>query len=386
MRFWPFFDKDEIDAVQAVLRSGKVNYWTGEECRNFEREFASSVSTKHAVALANGTVALEAALHVLGIGAGDEVIVTSRSFVASAGCVVFLGARPIFADVDRDSQNITVETISAACTKRTRAIIAVHLAGWPCDMDPIIKYARENGLLVIEDCAQAQGALYKGKNVGSLGDMAAFSFCQDKIMTTAGEGGMVTTNDRTIWSKAWSLKDHGKDFELAHQLNDGKGFRWLHKSFGTNWRMTEMQAAIGRIQLRKLPVWLDIRGRNAGILTECFRDIPAIRVTIPPADVKHAYYKYYAFVRPQALKSGWDRNRIIKEIVAAGIPCQSGSCSEIYLEKAFEQHGLGPKQRLPVAKELGETSLMFLVHPTLTEEDMARTCDVAKDVLRKATR
>ena len=382
---WPYFAEDEIEAAMQVLRSGKVNYWTGQEGQQFEVEFAAFSGCKYAVALANGTVALECALKVLGIGPGDEVITTSRTFIASASCAVMLGARPVFADVDRESQNITAQSIRNVLTPRTKAIVAVHLAGWPCDMDDILALARERGIKVVEDCAQAHGATYKGRPIGSLGDVAAFSFCQDKIMTTAGEGGMVTSNSKELWSAMWSLKDHGKSYDAVFRREDAPGFRWLHESFGTNWRLTEIQSAIGRLQLRKLPIWVEKRRKHAAMLNAYFAELPGLRVTMPPEHTGHAYYKYYAFVCPDALRASWNRDRIFAEIVARGIPCFSGSCSEIYLEKAFPVEWR-PKSRLPVARELGETSLMFLVHPTLKDEDIARICEVVKQVMQDATR
>ncbi|MBE0447476.1 MAG: DegT/DnrJ/EryC1/StrS aminotransferase family protein [Actinobacteria bacterium] len=379
---WPHFEQDEIDAVARVLQSGKVNYWTGEEGRLFEEEFASFVGCRYAVALANGTVALEAALYALGIGPDDEVIVPSRTFIASASSVVMRGATPVVADVDPVSQNITAETVEAALTSRTKAIIAVHLAGWPCGMDPILELAKEHDIKVIEDCAQAHGAVYKGKPVGSLADAAAFSFCQDKIMTTAGEGGMLTTNSHEVWERAWSYKDHGKSYDAVYHREHPPGFRWLHESFGTNFRLTEVQSVIGRVALKKLPNWVEVRRRHAATLTERFSHIPALRITIPPDDIYHSYYKYYTFIYPEALKSGWDCDRIMTAISAEGISCSTGSCSEIYLEKAFE--GFRPAKRLKVAKELGETSLMFLVHPTLSEEDMEDTCAAVQKVMTVA--
>jgi len=382
---WPFFADDEIEAAAQVLRSGRVNYWTGDEGRLFEREFAAFVGCDHAVAMVNGTAALECALKALSIGPGDEVITTSRTFIASASCAVMLGARPIIADVDRDSQNITARSIRKVLTPRTKAIVAVHLAGWPCEMDEILALARERGIKVVEDCAQAAGATYKGKPVGSLGDVAAFSFCQDKIMTTAGEGGMVTTNSAELWNSMWSLKDHGKSYDAVYHREHAPGFRWLHESFGTNWRLTEVQSAVGRIQLRKLPQWLSIRRKYAQILTNQFAALPGLRITVPPKHVDHAYYKYYAFVRPEALRREWARDRIIEAINAEGIPCFSGSCSEIYLEKAFPPEWR-PRERLAAARELGEASLMFLVHPTLTPEQIARTCEVVRQVMHEATK
>ena len=379
---WPYFPQDEIAAATACLSSGKVNYWTGTEGREFEKEFAAYADCKHAIALTNGSVALELALYALGIGAGDEVITTCRTFIASASCIVMRGAIPVLADVDPVSQNITADKIRPLITSKTKAIICVHLAGWPCDMDPILELAREHGLKVIEDCAQAHGATYKGRSVGSLGDVAAFSFCQDKIMTTGGEGGMLTTNDEELWRKAWEFKDHGKSYDAVYNRQHEPGFRWLHESFGTNWRLTEMQSAIGRVQLRKLTDWTAARQRHAAILTESFSQIPALRVTPVPSDIGHAMYKYYVFVRPEKLAPGWDRDKIMNAIVAEGIPCFSGSCSEIYLEKAFIDAGYGPAERLPVAKELGETSLMFVVHPTLTDEDMHDTCRAVEKVFK----
>jgi dTDP-4-amino-4,6-dideoxygalactose transaminase len=377
---WPYFAPDEIEAAVEVLRSGKVSYWTGDEGRQFEREFADFVGCRHAVALANGTVALEAGLRALGIGPGDEVVTTSRAFIASASCAVAVGARPVMADVDRNSQNITAETVRAALTTRTRAIIAVHLAGWPCEMDELLELANQRGLKLIEDCAQAHGATYQGRVVGSIGHAAAFSFCQDKIMTTAGEGGMVTTNSDEVWRRVWSYKDHGKSYSAVYGREHPPGFRWLHESFGTNWRMTEVQSAIGRVVLRKLPEWLVIRRRHAEILTERLSRIPSLRVTVPPPHIGHAYYKYYVFVRPELLLSDWSRDRIMQSINAEGVPCSVGSCSEIYREKAFS--GEWPEgQRLPVAKELGENSLMFQVHPTLTTNDIHRTCSVIEQVM-----
>jgi dTDP-4-amino-4,6-dideoxygalactose transaminase len=383
---WPSFDEDEVRAVQDVLRSNRVNYWTGQVCRDFEREFAAWVGVEHAIALSNGTVALDLALKGMGIGLGDEVVVTPRTFLASVSSIVNAGATPVFADVDRDSQNITADTVAAVLTPRTRAVVCVHLAGWPCDMDPIIDLAAAHGLHVIEDCAQAHGARYKGHSVGALGDVAAWSFCQDKIMTTGGEGGMVTTSDRALWSRMWSHKDHGKSWEAVYERSHPPGFRWLHESFGTNWRMTEMQGAIGRVQLEKMSVWHAERLRNAEAIWGAARTLPGLRVPVVPADVEHAAYKCYVFVEPEWLRDGWTRDRVLAEVNAADVPCYAGSCSEVYLEKAFDGTGWRPTERLPVARALGETSLMFLVHPGLTEVEIGKTCDILAQVMRQAVR
>ena len=383
---WPSFADDEIVAVTDVLRSGRVNYWAGEICRDFERAYASYVGTKYAVAVANGTVALELALYALGIGSGDEVITTSRTYIASASSIIMRGAAPVIVDVDRITQNISPAAIRAAISPRTRAIIVVHLAGWPAEMDEILSIASEFDLKVIEDCAQAHGAQYKGKAVGSLGHAGAFSFCQDKIISTGGEGGMLTTNDRSVWERAWAFKDIGRSYDAVYNRTHAPGFRWLTESFGTNWRMTEMQAAIGLLQLTKLDGWRAKRQRHAAMLLETFATIPAIRVTLPPAGVLHAYYKFYVFLRPEFLAEGWSRDRLIAEFETRGVPCFSGACSEIYLEKAFDTVATRPRTRLPVAKELGETSLMFIVHPTLTMAWMARVCETISEVFRIATK
>jgi dTDP-4-amino-4,6-dideoxygalactose transaminase len=381
---WPVYDADEIQAVTAVMQSGKVNYWTGNEAREFEREYAEYLGVKHTIALHNGTQALELALYAFGVGAGDEVITTARTFIASASAAVMRGCIPIIADVDAVTQNMTAETIRPLITPKTRAIIAVHLAGWPCDMDAIMALAEEYGLIVIEDCAQAHGAFYKGRPVGSIGHAGAFSFCQDKIMTMGGEGGLLSLQDTEIWKKAWAYKDHGKSYDAVYNREHPPGFRWLHDSFGTNWRMLEVQAAIGRIQLRKLPHWIERRRRNAAVLAHRLSKHPALRLTPPDQNVLHSYYKYYVFVRPEQLASGWDRDRVMNAITAQGVPCFSGSCSEIYLERAFVDAGYGPQERLPVAQDLGETSLMFLVHPTLGLQDMERVADAVDAVMLQA--
>ena len=383
---WPSFTEEEANAVRDVILSNKVNYWTGQQCREFEKEFASWSGCAYAVALTNGTVALDLAFQALGIGAGDEVVVTSRTFLASVSSIVNTGATPVFADVAPDSQNITAETIAAVLTPRTRAIVCVHLAGWPCDMDPIMALAEKHGLKVIEDCAQAHGAKYKGRPVGSIGHVGAWSFCQDKIMTTGGEGGMVTTNDRDLWSSMWSYKDHGKSWEAVYERQHAPGFRWLHESFGTNWRMMEVQGVIGRIQLKRMAQWHDARLANARRIWDVAEQLAGLRVPAVPQDCLHAAYKCYVFVDPQSLNAEWSRDRILNEITERGVPCFSGSCSEVYLEKAFDNTSLRPQKRLPVAMDLGETSLMFMVHPTLSTAEIDKTCQVLKDVMQQAQR
>ena len=382
---WPSYSEEERQAVGRVLESGRVNYWTGDETRQFEREFAEWAGSARAVALFNGTVALDLALQALGIGAGDEVIVTPRTFIASVSCVTNAGATPVFADVDRDSGNIHPEGVEKVITDRTRAILPVHLGGWPCEMGQFRALAEAHHLTLIEDCAQAHGATVDGRMVGTFGQIGAWSFCQDKIMTTGGEGGMVTTDDEELWSRMWSYKDHGKSWEAVYEREHPPGYRWLHESFGTNWRMLELQAALGRVQLRRMSDWTSTRTANAGAYMEVLRRFGgAVRAPEPRDGLTHAYYRFYAYVRPEGLRGGWSRDRIVAELNALDIPAFHGSCAEVYLEKAFDGTGLRPAERLPVARELGETSVMFLTHPTLTATDVERTCAAIERVVSEA--
>jgi dTDP-4-amino-4,6-dideoxygalactose transaminase len=384
---WPSFTPEEAEAVAAVIASNQVNYWTGQECRKFEAEFAAWADSRKAVAVNNGTLALDLALKGLNIGPGDEVIVTPRTFVASISCVVTAGAMPIFVDVDLHSGNISPTTIEPAITSRTKAIIPVHLAGWPCDMDGIMALAEAHDLKVIEDCAQAHGARVGRHSVGSIGDAGAWSFCQDKIMTTGGEGGMVTCSDEDLWSRMWSYKDHGKSWDAVYHRQHPPGFRWVVESFGTNWRMLEVQAAIGRIQLRRMSEWTERRTAIAMRLAQALADFPlAVRVPMPGDGFTHAYYRLYAYVRPEGLRDGWTRDRIADTCSKFGGPVYQGSCSEAYLEKAFDDTGWRPKERLPVARELGETSLMFLTHPTITDEELDRYVSAINETFAKASR
>lgn len=381
---WPSFTEEEANAVHDVVLSNKVNYWTGQECRKFEKEFAAWADTKYAVALANGTLALDLALIALDVGAGDEVIVTPRTFLASVSSVVTAGATPVFADVDINSQNIEADEIEKVITANTKAVIVVHLAGMPADMDGIMALSKKHGFYVIEDCAQAHGAKYKGKSVGSIGHIGAWSFCQDKIMTTGGEGGMVTTNSEELWSKMWSYKDHGKSWEAVYEREHAPGFRWLHESIGTNWRMTEMQAAIGRIQLKRMDNWHETRLKYAEQIWATANAVKGLNAPLVPTHIEHAAYKCYVFVEPEWLVDGWTRDRIMAEINALGVPCYSGSCSEVYLEKAFDNISCRPPQPLKNAQKLGEISLMFLVHPTLKPDEIELTCSSITQVMEKA--
>jgi dTDP-4-amino-4,6-dideoxygalactose transaminase len=384
---WPCFTDEEAEAVSVVIRSNRVNYWTGDIGRTFEREFAHWAGVQHAVALANGTLALDVALRALGVGPGDEVIVTPRTFIASVSCVVNAGAAPVFADVDLDSGNVSAATISDCITERTRAVIPVHLAGWPCDMPSIMEIAETNNLGVVEDCAQAHGARIAERSVGSFGHVGAWSFCQDKIMTTGGEGGMVTVDDPELWLRMWSFKDHGKSWEAVYEREHSTGFRWVHESFGTNWRMLEMQAAIGRIQLKRIAQWTHRRTEVATRLAAALRRFPAaVRTPLPADGFRHAFYRLYAYVRPDGLKSGWSRDRIVEALNHGGVQVLHGTCSEVYMEKAFETTPFRPRHRLPVARELGETSLMFLTHPSMSDRELNHAIEVIDRTFDQAAR
>jgi dTDP-4-amino-4,6-dideoxygalactose transaminase len=382
---WPEYAPDEIAAVVETLRSGKVNQWTGEQVGLFEQAYAGLHEVPFAVALANGSLALEAILRACGIGPGDEVIVTPRSFIASASCVNLVGAKPVFADIDIDSEAIAPATVGPLITDRTKAIIVVHLNGRPADMPGFMELSARHNIFVFEDCAQAHGARIDGKPVGSFGHASAFSFCQDKIISTGGEGGMALFRDEADWRRAWSYRDHGKDSDLVlTPSSPSPGFRWLHTSFGSNWRLTEMQAAIGLRQLAKLPAWTAARTANARKLAQWLAPYPSIRIAPLPAHHQHAFYRFSFRVEPHRLKGDWNRDRIIRALIAEGITCLPGACPEIYLEGAYAESMAGI-QRFPNAAYLGNVSLCLHVHPTL-DESFLNDCRVALEkVLDAAT-
>ena len=385
MNHWPSFKKKEIDAVTRVLRSGRVNYWTGTEGRQFEKEYAEHLGVNHAIAVANGSVALELALIALGIGKGDEVIVTPRSFIASVSCVHLVGAKPVFADVDPKTGNLTAESIAKVLNKKTKALVLVHLAGWPCEMDDIMSLSKKHSLKVIEDCAQSHGATYRKKPVGSIGHIGCFSFCQDKIITTGGEGGMVVTDDKRLWETMWSYKDHGKSYDTVFNKTHPPGFRWLHESVGTNWRMTEMQSTIGRIWLSRLNEMVDMRREIADKYDKALAPFSCVQILNPPAHIRHSYYRYYFYLKPEELKPGWNRGKIMDEFNKRGIPCFSGTCSEIYKEKAMNSVW-NKKKPLKHARHLGEVSLTLPNHPALSKKDIRRIIKSASEILNSCNR
>lgn len=371
---WPQMSEKMINSVTDVLKSGKLNQWNNPAVKDFEKKFANYFGSNYAIAVFNGTVALELCIKTLGLKEGDEVIVTPRTFLASASCCAWYGIKPVFVDVDINSQNITLETIKSAITNKTKAVILVHLAGWPCDLKEICEYCREKGIYIIEDCAQAHGAKYNGKSVGTWGDINAWSFCQDKIITTGGEGGMVTTNCPHLYKLAWSLKDHGKGYDTVFNTEHPPGFRWLHENIGTNWRMMPMQAVIGSDALDVLEEWIDHRRKIASIYNNTLKDCQGIRLTLPPEKVYHSYYKYYFFIDPSKFKIS--RDKIIELINEENIFCQVGSCSEVYKENALEQ--FSPKTELSITKKLFDSALLLLCDPTISEEKAQKDINVIK--------
>lgn len=377
---WPHFDDDERTAVDAVLESGRVNYWTGEQGRCFEREFAAWAGVPHAVAVANGTVALEIALRAVGVGPGTEVIVPSATFIATAGAVAAQAAVPVVVDVDPHTRCLTAGSIGPALTDRTAAIVVVHLGGFPADTAPILALARAHGLRVVEDCAQAHGAHRDGRRVGTSGDVAAWSFCQDKIMTTAGEGGAITTADPDVWRRCWEYKDHGKNHDAVDAPSHPAGFRWLHDSFGTNARMTEVQAAVGRRQLRKVDGWVSTRRAHAARLTSGLSGLAALRTPVVGPGEGHAFYRYYLRIDPAGLRPGWDRDRLVAAIAAEGVPAAHGGCSEIGRERAFGGAGL-PQRVLPHAAALTRASMTLPLHHRMTAADVDDVLAAVRKVL-----
>ena len=370
---WPAPGDAEVAAVERVLRSGNINYWTGSEGRALETKCAASLGRAHAVAVANGTLALELALRAFGIGAGDEVVVPARTFIATASAAVAVGAIPVVADIDPDSGNLTAETVAEVLGPRTRAVIPVHLGGWPVDMAPLLELAAGRDLVVIEDCAQAHGGAYRGRPVGALGShAAAFSFCQDKIVPV-GDGGLLVLDDKDAYRRAWEYKDHGKSMAKTSDpefMSQPGVFKFIADSFGSNWRLDEMSAAVARVGFASLPVWHERRTGNALRLAEGLSGVPGIRVPLPGVDTVHAFYRLYARVVPEVLAPGWDRDRIVRSVAAEGVPCQYGTCAEIYREEAFAKAGLGPAGRLPGASAAHETTLAFFVHPTIAAADV----------------
>lgn len=387
---WPFFNENMINDINTVIRSGKVNQWTGGKVFEFQNKFCDYFKCKHSVAVSNGTVALDLCLKALNLKQSDEVIVTSRSFIASASCCLFNDIKVNFADVDLNSQNITVESIKNVMNNNVKAIIVVHLAGYAADIENILNFCNNNNLYLIEDCAQCHGGKFKDKYLGTFGHINSWSFCQDKIITTLGEGGMITTNDTSLFKRAWSIKDHGKNYDkifadLNYKRNkmQSNNFKFIHDNIGTNWRLTEVQAVTGLHSLDLLDEWVKIRRRNAQILTNKFKSCKLIRIPYIPEYIYHSYYKFYIFINTENLKENSNRDSILNEIVKHGIPCQQGSCGEIYKENAFKNY---KNIECSNSIKLSQTAIMFKVDPSYNETEIEEIADICITIFNNNTK
>ena len=373
---WPHFSNSEIQKVSQILESGKINYWTGKEGRLFESEYAKFCKVNYGIAVSNGTVAIEMALKAIGIKKNDEVIVPSCTYVATASAVLSLGGNPVFADIDLNTLNVTVDSIKKCITKKTKAVIVVHLGGCPCEMRPIISLVKKKNLKLIEDCSQAHGAKYENKPVGSFGDLSTWSFCQDKIISTAGEGGMITTNNKKYRDFVWSLKDHGKS-EISLKKQQKKiGFKWIHDNEGSNYRLTEIQSAVGRIQLKNINKTNNNRKKFAKRLSYVLSKYKKnIRVPFFDNSIHHAWYRFYVFIEINNKVSKNYRDRLLKFLNANQIQCITGSCAEVYREKVFRKNNLSPKKRHKNAMRISDSSLAFIIHPDFNEKQIRDMCN-----------
>ncbi len=377
MKNWPHFTKKEINSVIQVLKSGKVNYLNGNEGLKFEKNFSKFTNSKYSIAVSNGTNALELALKAIDLKFGDEVIVTSKSFIASASCVVALGAVPIFADVEINSQNISLDSIRQLINKKTKAIICVHIGGWPCDILKLLKICKIYKIKLIEDCSQAHGAKVNNKSVGSFGDFGTWSFCNDKIISTGGEGGMITTNSYKNYQKIWSLKDHGKNIKKYLNIKNNYSFRYIHDSFGSNFRLTEMQSSIGNAQLLYIKERVKLRQRNANQYIKNFKNCKFIITPIIPKNITHSFYRLYLRFNFKFIKKNWNKNKIINKLNKLGFECSEGACSEIYNEKCFRNSKFKVKKSLKNCVELSKSSFALKVDHTISLQTINTQCKIA---------
>lgn len=378
---WPTYSSSEIKKVKEILNSGKVNYWTGDNCNNFENKFAKHFNKKFGISVATGSIALDLAIKSLNLKKNDQVLVTPRSYIASASCVISQNLMPIFVDIDLNSQNILYEDLKKKITRNTKAIILVHLAGYPCDMDKIVKICKKYKIKIIEDCSQAHGAKYNSKFVGSFGDIAIWSFCNDKIMSTGGEGGMLLTNNYQYYKKIFALKDCGKNIDKIKKNTFKPKFQWIHDSIGNNFRMTEMQAAIGIIQLRNLNKWVKKRNSFSLKINKVLSKFSYIRTTKIPSNIFHSFYRCYFFLNKKIIKNKFTREALIKTLKKYNIDCNVGSCPEIYLEGAFKK--IKNVKRLKNAKILGETSVALFVNHNFNKIHETKYLNNLNKVLKK---
>ncbi|MHC4795399.1 MAG: DegT/DnrJ/EryC1/StrS family aminotransferase [Planctomycetota bacterium] len=372
---WPSFQQSTIKKAMEPLKSGKVNYWTGEVGTEFEKQWARWNRAKYAITTTSGTSALHTAVAALGIGPGDEVICPSYSFIASSFCILQAGALPVFADVD-NSHTLDPKDIKSKINRRTKAILVVHLYGIVADMDPIMRIARKHNLYVIEDCAQCFGGIYKGKKAGTIGDVGCFSFCQSKHFTTGGEGGAVITNHDDIHWECKSFRDHGYDVKERLRLLELEAkLMYIHNRVGFNYRMTEMQSTIGLCELKRLSSWnLPNRRQNGRYLIKALKDHPL--VLHPPLDTKARQNAYWW--APFVL----DTNKLkvsVKQFIAAmnaeGVPTYSVLWPEMYKEEAFiKRNGFGRRKypfNDPKARKIDYTKVVCKKARWLTDRTIS---------------
>lgn len=378
---WPFYSNKIANSVKNTIKSGKVNYWTGNLCSKFEKNFSKFINIKYSCSISNASVGLEMALNALDIKKNDEVIVPSRTYITSASAILRVNAKPIFADIEKNSLNIDINSIKKNINRNTKAIICVHLAGYPCDMKNILKIAKKNNLKVIEDCSQAHGAMIKNRSVGSFGDISVWSFCNDKIISTGGEGGMIACNNKTIYKKIWSIKDCGRSYDKIRKKTTKVGYRWLYDSIGTNFRMTEMQAAIGIIQLKELKSYLIKRNKNAKILYNALKNINFIEFQNVDKKLYHAYYRFSILINNTKIKKNHSRDTILKQLINNKIPATVGVCPELYKEKVFHKFRKKHFDRY-YAKEVGKNIICFSVDPSISEQNMQSISHKIKRIMK----
>jgi dTDP-4-amino-4,6-dideoxygalactose transaminase len=400
MQGWPCLDENSIKAVEEVLRSGKVNYWTGPKGMEFEKKFAEWQGSKFAINVSSGTAALHVALTALGIGPGDEVIVPSYTFIASSFSVIQAGAIPRFADVNIDDHCISIESSEKLVNERTRAIMPVHLYGNVCDMDDINAFAKKHDLFVLEDNAEAFGGYYKGKKTGTLGDIAACSFCQNKTFTTGGEGGMITTDNEELAWIARSFRDHGYDVKQRLSLLElEQKLPYVHNMVGWNYRMTEMQSAIGLAELERMDNWnMPSRHRNAHIIIDRIKDLPQVlHVPVDTEERRNGWFVLALSLDIDNMKC--NIKEFVDAVVAEGAPVWKVFWPQCHTEQAFQEHRAFGKSGFPftsgefsneksvdysnveVPNAVWHESHTFtcFAFPTFTPED----CEQIGDALRK---
>ena len=389
---YPYYSKQEIKKVSSILKKGRVNYWTGKECNSFEKEFATYHELKFGVAVSNGSVALEIALKSLKLENDYHAIVTPRSFIISASAINNTNGVPVFADVDVNG-NLYLDSIKKNITPKTKVVVLVHLYGHPANALEIKKYLKKKKIFLIEDCSHAHGGIFKNRKIGSFGDLSIWSFCNEKIISTGGEGGMICTNNLTIFKRCWSIKDHGKSFDKSKKKikNYGK-FRWLHENYGSNFRMTEMQAGIGRIQLKRLDYQLKKRELLAKKIYQVFKyfvikklfeepnfkcfDCPKSKNNFFCNNCRFTFYRFNIL-----LNNSESRNKLLRKLISNKINCGSGYNAEIYKERFYKKNKK-LVSNIVMSKDIGNRSIAFTIDPYLNTDQIKKYLKNLKKTLK----